>query len=176
MIRAVGLVAVLSLAVPARAQESAPVPAVPVDAIAAIVDAFRTHRVVALSDAHGNEQAQAFLIQLVRDSRFAAAVDDVVVEFGSARYQDTIDRFVQGEDVPYDDLRRVWQDTTQPSAAGDVPINEMFFRAVRDVNASRELCEDRAYRDMRAARLAIAGAPPAEAEAFDRHCSALLGR
>jgi hypothetical protein len=117
-------------------QVASPPPAVPVEAIGGILDAFRSHHVVGLSDAHGNEQAQAFLISLVRDPRFAAAVNDIVVEFGSARYQDVIDRFVRGEDVPYDSLRRVWQDTTQPSAANDRPINEDFFRAVRALNAS----------------------------------------
>jgi hypothetical protein len=51
-------------------------PAVPVDPIPAIVEAFQSHRVVAISDAHGNEQAQAFLISLVRDPRFSAVVND----------------------------------------------------------------------------------------------------
>ena len=42
------------------AQASLP-PAVPVDAVTAIVDAFKTHDLVAVSDAHGNAQNQAFL-------------------------------------------------------------------------------------------------------------------
>src|SRR5262245_11020040 len=98
-------------------QATAPRPAVPIDAIGAIISAFQTHKIVALSEAHGNEQAQAFLMSLVRDPRFAANVNDIVVEFGSSRYQDVMDRFVRGEDVPYATLRRTWQDTTQPSAA-----------------------------------------------------------
>ncbi|HEY7474347.1 MAG TPA: hypothetical protein VH679_05010, partial [Vicinamibacterales bacterium] len=89
----------------------------------------------ALTDAHGNEQAHRFLLSLIRDPRFAAIVNDIVVEFGSARYQDVIDRFVRGEDVPHDSLRKVWQDTTQPSAAADLPLHEDFFRAVRAINA-----------------------------------------
>jgi hypothetical protein len=109
-------------------------PAVPIDAVEGIINAFKTHSLVALSDAHGNEQAQAFLISLVRDPRFAATVNDVIVEFGSARYQDVIDRFARGEDVPYATLRHVWEDTTQPSAANERPIYEAFFRAVRAVN------------------------------------------
>jgi hypothetical protein len=117
-------------------QAPAPPPAVPVGAIAGILDAFQTHAIVALSDAHGNEQAHAFLLSLIRDPRFATAVNDIVVEFGSARYQEVIDRFVRGEDIPYESLRRVWQDTTQPSAAADLPINEEFFRAVRAVNGA----------------------------------------
>jgi hypothetical protein len=113
-----------------------PPPAVPVNAIEGILDTFKTHQIVALSDAHGNEQAHAFLLSLVRDPRFASAVDDIVVEFGNSRYQDVIDRFVSGQDVPYESLRRVWQDTTQASANNDVPINEEFFRTVRALNAS----------------------------------------
>src|SRR6185503_16883387 len=46
------------------------------------------------------------------------------------------DRFVRGDDVPYETLRQVWQNTTQISGVWDYPIYEEFFRAVRDVNAS----------------------------------------
>jgi len=110
-------------------------PAKPVNAIDGVLDAFRSHQVVALTDPHGNEQASAFLLSLIRDPRFAATVNDIVMECGGARYQDVIDRFVRGEDIPYESLRCVWQDTTQPSAACDVPIYEAFYRAVRTVNA-----------------------------------------
>jgi hypothetical protein len=127
---------VIASAVSAVPPQAGRPPAAPVEAIGGILDAFRSNEIVALTDAHGNEQAHRFLLSLVRDPRFAATVNDIVVEFGSARYQDVIDRFVRGEDVPYDTLRRVWQDTTQPSAAADLPIHEEFFRAVRAVNAS----------------------------------------
>ena len=135
------LIAIAAALMPDPQAAAQPPPAVPVEAIGGILDAFRSNGIVALTDAHGNEQAHRFLLSLVRDPRFAATVNDIVVEFGSARYQDVIDRFVRGEDVPYDTLRRVWQDTTQPSAAADLPIHEEFFRAVRAVNASlpREL-------------------------------------
>lgn len=83
------------------AQETAtPRPAVPIEPIAAIIDAFRTHNVVALGEPHGNEQGHAFRLALIRDPRFAATVNDIVVECGNARYQDLMDRFIRGEDVP----------------------------------------------------------------------------
>src|SRR5687768_11138131 len=63
----------------ASAQQVAPKPAVPLDPIPAILDAFRSHEIVALGDAHGTAQAQAFLKALVRDARFATTVDDIVV-------------------------------------------------------------------------------------------------
>src|SRR5512140_2703953 len=119
-------------------RSAAPRPAVPVEAIQAILDAFRSHSIVALSDGtnHGDEQSHAFRLALIRDPRFAATVNDIVVESGNALYQDVIDRFVRGDEVPYSSLRQVWQNTTQPHSIWDAPIYEEFYRAVRAVNAS----------------------------------------
>jgi hypothetical protein len=110
--------------------------AVPLEPVPAIVDAFRSHSIVALSEgaAHGDVVWHAFLRSLVRDARFSAAVNDIVVEFGSARYQNIIDRFVAGEDVPHDRVRQVWENTTVATALWDSPIYEEFFRTVREVN------------------------------------------
>jgi hypothetical protein len=122
----------------ADAQSSLPgTPALPIDPITGMLDAFKTHEVVALSEGnHGNEQGHAFRLALIRDPRFAAAVNDIVVEFGNAHYQAVVDRFVQGEPVAYEELRKVWQDTTQRGTVWDRPIYEEFYRAVRDVNAA----------------------------------------
>lgn len=115
------------------AQTVTPKPAVPLEPIAAIIDAFRTHQLVALCDAHGNERAQAFLKSLVRDPRFANIVNDIVIEFGNARYQQLADRFVRGDDVSDDSLRLIWQNTTIPN---EIPVDVEFFRVVRSVNAT----------------------------------------
>jgi hypothetical protein len=123
----------------ARNAESqrAPAPrAVPVEPIGAILDAFRSHAIVALGEGlHGNEQGHAFRLTLIRDPRFAVTVNDIVVECGNAKYQDLMDRFVRGEEIPYEVIRQVWQNTTQISGVWDRPIYEEFFRAVRVVNA-----------------------------------------
>jgi hypothetical protein len=119
------------VAVSVAAQE--PPPATPVNPITAIVDALKTHQVVAISDAHGNEQNQAFIKTLIRDPRFAATVNDIVIEFGNARYQDFVDRFVRGEKVSEDSLRIVWQNTTIPN---EIPVDTEFFSVVRSVNAT----------------------------------------
>ena len=75
-------------------------------------------------------------LALVRDPRFAARVQDIVVEFGNARFQPLMDRYIAGGDVAEANLRHVWQDTTQFSGVWDRPIYGDFFRAVREVNAS----------------------------------------
>jgi len=58
-------------------QGAPPRPAVPVEPITAILEAFRTHDVVALGEgAHNNEQSHALRLSLLRDPRFAATVND----------------------------------------------------------------------------------------------------
>lgn len=79
-------------------------------AIDGIMDAFKTHPLVGLGDDHGMAQEEDFYAALVRDPRFAREVGNVVVEFGNATHQDIIDRFVNGEAVPYTELRKVWTD------------------------------------------------------------------
>jgi hypothetical protein len=130
--------------------------AVPVDAIAAVVDAFRTHDVVTVTDPHGNEQVQAFLLSLVRDPRFPDAANDIVIETASARYQDVIDRFVRGDDVEASVLRHAWEDHTVSNSLGAQA--EELIRAVRVVDAS--LPEPRRLR-------VIAGDPPIDWDNID---------
>lgn len=111
--------------------------ATPLEATGAILDAFKSHDIVALAEGnHGNEQGHAFRLKLIRDPRFARTVNDIVVECGNSLYQNVIDRFMRGEDVPYGELRRVWQDTSVSNSIWDTPIYEEFFRTVREVNAS----------------------------------------
>jgi hypothetical protein len=135
---------------PAGATQSAPLKAaMPEDPVFTIVEAFRTHNIVTLSDPHGNVQIQAFLLALVRDPRFPEAANDLVIETASARYQDAIDRFIRGDDVERTVLRKAWEDHTMTHSLG-VQAEELI-RAVRTVNAS--LGEARRLR-------VIAGDPP----------------
>ena len=113
-------------------------PAVPRDPVAGIVEAFKTHDVVALGEGdHGNNEGHAFRVSLVGDPRFASVVNDIVVEFGSARHQAIVDRYLSGEAVPYSALRRFWEETTQPNAMWHSALYADFVRAVRAANAGR---------------------------------------
>jgi hypothetical protein len=110
--------------------------ALPIDPFAAIFDAFDSHSIVALGEGeHNNEQGHAFRLSLIRHPKFAMTVNDIVVEFGSSRYQALMDRYIRGDDVPAKALRQTWQNTTQHSEVWDVSIYEEFFRVVRAVNA-----------------------------------------
>ena len=119
------------------AQSGGPRPATPLEVIPAILDAFRTHRVVSYPGGHtdGNE-GQAQLRALIRDPRFASIVNDIVVEFGSSRYQDLMDRYIRGEDVSETAVRIAWLNAVQAGTALDNANTAAFFRNVREVNAA----------------------------------------
>jgi len=106
--------------------------AIAVDATAGILEAFRAHRLVAIG--HHDDESQAFLRSLVSEDRLAWTINDIVVEFGSAKYQDLMDRYQRGDKVPARELEKVWQDVTGPNGSFDGPAVERFFRAVRDKN------------------------------------------
>jgi hypothetical protein len=110
----------------------------PVNAVNGVLDAFDRFPVVALGEAHGWQEFHDFVQQLVRHPDFATKVDCIVVEFGNARYQSLMDRFIAGrEPVSVFELRKVWRNTTQGAwNTWDDPIYEQFFRAVRSVNRS----------------------------------------
>lgn len=99
-----------------------------------IFEAFQTHPLVGLGETHRRAQEIDFYTALIRDPRFARDVGNVVVEFGGAAHQDIIDRYVAGEDVPYQELRKVWTDTV--GWIGVVPSMgyQLFYYQVREVN------------------------------------------
>jgi hypothetical protein len=126
----------LSVSTNAHAQ-AAPREAVPLPAIPAILDLFKHYQMVGLGEGpHGNREGHLFRLALVRDPRFPAVVNDILVESGSARYQAEMDRYIAGEAVPRQQLRRAWEDTTNPGTNWDKPMYEEFFTAVRNVNAT----------------------------------------
>ena len=102
----------------------------------AVLAAFRTTPLVALGEAHILQEHHDVLQTLISDPRLPGVVDDIVIEFGNALYQDLIDSFVlDGQPVNDADLRLVWRNTTQsPVGTWDNPVYEQFFRRVRAVN------------------------------------------
>ena len=83
---------------PAVAQQSAR----PLEPIGVVVDALHKAPIVALGEVHGNEQCEQFRLALLRDARVTDLVNDIVVEFGNAKYQNVMDSFVAGADVAHD--------------------------------------------------------------------------
>ncbi len=104
--------------------------------IEAVLAAFQAHRVVAIGDAHAGQEVHDLLLTMLSDPRLYGAASDIIVEFGNAFYQDTLDKFIlAGEPVSDAGLRLVWRDTTQsPNIVVDSPVCEQVYRRVRAVN------------------------------------------
>lgn len=103
-------------------------------ALDGIFDAFETHPLVGISGGHFNAQADRFYADIIRDPRFAREVGNVVVEFGAAGRQDVIDRYVAGEEVPYQELRTVGTDTVGWGQTAAGLGYAQFFAQVRETN------------------------------------------
>jgi hypothetical protein len=111
-------------------------PAVPTEPITTILDAFRTHAVVALGEGdHGNDQSRVFRLSLINDRRFPSIVNDIVVEGANAAYQDVVDRYVRGEDVAEDAVRGAWENSTQTQIVLLSTRSAGFAGDVRALNA-----------------------------------------
>jgi len=107
----------------------------PMNAVDGILAAFDRYPLVAIGETHGLKELGDFYQALVRAPGFAEKADAIVVEFGNAFYQDVIDRYVAGEDVPHEQLSHVWRDVVGAGfGALDAPMYEGFFTAVREVN------------------------------------------
>jgi hypothetical protein len=124
----------------AAGQPAAPRPAMPLEPVTAVIDAARTHDIVALGlGRHNNLQGHAFLLRLLQDPRFPTAITDVVIECGNSRYQALVDGFVlDGREVPAASLRMAWQNTTQPHAGCDTGPAEEIYRTLRRINIPLE--------------------------------------
>jgi hypothetical protein len=112
---------------------SPPAEPIPHDAVDAILQAFERVPVVALGMSHRQQDESDFVLRLVRDPRFASHVNTIVIEAGNALYQPDLDRYVAGQAVPIERVRRVWRDTTQPGSA-DVRGSSELLETVREVN------------------------------------------
>src|SRR5262245_31320351 len=127
---AVGIVA-CSCIVSAQPGEVHPQPAIPY-----LVQSFDRYPLVAVSEMHGSRETMTLVKALIRAPEFAGRVNDIVVEFGNARYQALMDRYISGGNVPEDELRHVWEDTTQITGIWSCPIYREFYAVVRAFNAT----------------------------------------
>ena len=112
---------------------AAPNPPIVSPATDGIFAAFKTHPLVGLGELHGLAQELDFYVTLLRDPRFAAEVGNIVVEVGDAAQQAVIDRYVNGEDVPYAELRKVRP--TRWAASHRHLLADQSYSTIREVNA-----------------------------------------
>ena len=122
---AVGALAVAAFADvgPSRADASRPA----AEAIGAVL---HRHRIVLVGEIHGWRAEHRLLRGLLERAAIEGGATDVVVEFGNARHQALVDRYVAGAEV---DVARAWRETTQ-GGVWDAPDYAAFYAAVRAHN------------------------------------------
>lgn len=125
-----------SAQVPTSHPVSATKDTIPEPAIPAILNEFKTFEVVGMPAAHGQKDIDDLILSLVRDPRFPASVNDIVVECGNVRYQPILDRYIAGENVTFTEVQRVWRDTTVQQMCGASGFYEQLYPLVRSLNQS----------------------------------------
>ena len=105
----------------------------PGDATKAILAAFDKYEAVGMGAAHGNQDLDNFILNLIRNPELPGKINDIVVECGNSLYQPILDRYIAGDDVPLDETRQVWRNTTQPMC-GVSAFYEELFPLVRRIN------------------------------------------
>lgn len=131
------LAATVGVAACTTASEKRVAPLRPQPAVDVVLTAFEDHALVALSEGagHGQLETRDFFAHLIRNSRFQASVRNIVIEFGNARYQPVMDRYLSGGVVARDELRQIWEQTTQISGVWSLPMYEEMLAETRTVNA-----------------------------------------
>lgn len=98
-----------------------------------ILEAFKRYNIVALDEPHGDQVASDFRIELIHQPALAEKVDEIAFESGNSLYQEVLDRYISGEEVPHEEIAAVWRNTTQVGCC-DSGLIEQFFSEVRKVN------------------------------------------
>jgi hypothetical protein len=117
-------------------------------AIPAILAAFDTYDLVGMPAAHGLKDLDDLILALVRNPSFSKKVNDIEIECGNSLYQDLLDRYTSGADVPFREVQKVWRNTTQPPCGLSgfyeqlVPLVRAINQKLPRANALRVLAAD----------------------------------
>src|SRR5262249_55809053 len=82
------------------------------DIVRAIVDQFDKSDLVGLGELHGSQADQDLRFQVIHSKAFARKVRIIAVEGLNAFYQEDLDRYIRGQNVPLEQVQKVWRDST----------------------------------------------------------------
>jgi hypothetical protein len=123
---------------PAAGQAASPRPAVPVEPVSAILDAFQTHPIIALGEGpHGSEQGPAFRLALIRDPRLPI----VSAAIASADRWKTYANRKFGFQFNYPPTSRVSDDGPSTSQSGTQPDDLASIAAYTNSGARQILIQ-----------------------------------
>ncbi len=111
----------------------------PFDAIQYIARAIRENPIVCLAEGgHCSKTAHDFLKTMLSDKNVQDALDVIIVEFVTARHQELLDDYMEGKDISFNELSKLWRDTTVSSMVQtwDSPLYYGFLQHIRAINKS----------------------------------------
>jgi len=126
------VIALLITAIPLSAQQAV---VHEKDIVKAIIDQFDRSDLVGLGELHGSQPDQDLRFQVIHSKAFAMKVRLIAVEGLNAFYQEDLDRYIRGEDVPLEQVQKVWRDSTGIFVGPVIRTTyQQFLSEVRSVN------------------------------------------
>lgn len=97
---------------------------------------FSNYPILAIGEGtHNSALTAEWVNSFIHQKNFSEKVRNIVVEFGTSKYQPVMDDFINGKVVSDSLFRLCWRKTSQ-ILVWDCPIYEQFFREVRTINLS----------------------------------------
>ncbi len=103
-----------------------------------IIQTFQKCNIIGLGEGgHHLENSHQFFQKMFDNKIIQKTINIVIVEFANAKYQDILDSYIFGEEVPINELRKVWRESTQCiERFGEATIYFELLQKIRTVNFS----------------------------------------
>lgn len=101
-----------------------------------IIQTFRECNIIGLGEGgHHLENSHQFFQKMFDNKEIQEMINIVIIEFANTNYQDILDRYIFGEEVPLNELRKVWRESTQCIGRfGEAHIYFELLKKIRTVN------------------------------------------
>lgn len=101
-----------------------------------IIQTFQKCNIIGLGEGrHHLENSHQFFQKMFDNKKIQETVNIVIVEFANAAYQDILDKYIFGEEVKVDELRKIWRESTGCIGLfGEATIYFELLQKIRNVN------------------------------------------
>jgi len=131
------LLAIFTTYIPSFSQTERP--------IQSIVQAYDSTSIVAFGEKHDQIEILEFYKSLLIDKTFQERVDDIVLELGNSFYQEILDKYIDGQNVSFEEVRNVWFNATNSLLQlGNFSAVEILIKYIREINI--ELSVEKKFR------------------------------
>lgn len=109
----------------------------PKDPAEHIISQFDHYPLVALGEIHGKKDMHQLYSTLVQSAEFRKEVKVIVLEYANSLYQDQLDRYLNGEQVSFNEVQKAWRNLlVSPMLLHGSDEFAHLVKEVREVNQS----------------------------------------